>query len=333
MRFMGKLLTFISILFLTTTSFAAEISESDAKIFLNDWLSAQNKGSYSDYAAMYSKSFVGIKRSGKSTRKLDYNAWFKDRKNMFKKKMLVTANSPEIKISGTAASIKFEQTWESGTYKDKGDKVLDLALEGRKLRIIREEMLFSKINTTSCKQNYTTIDNQKANIANRDIFSTKYTSILDKNCSKVDMKLLMNFTGAESALECPAPKGWRLFKVYDRDSERSWFNIANKQSVWSTAEQVRINPKYFFGYFPNIDSSPRVEWRMSNGDLAKTLIFRVAAADPENADKWLSRLYIISLEENKPYFCGFATTNEEAIKITNSNLNCTELLNKELDFK
>lgn len=147
MRFMGKLLTFISILFLTTTSFAAEISESDAKIFLNDWLSAQNKGSYSDYAAMYSKSFVGIKRSGKSTRKLDYNAWFKDRKNMFKKKMLVTANSPEIKISGTAASIKFEQTWESGTYKDKGDKVLDLALEGRKLRIIREEMLFSVVDT------------------------------------------------------------------------------------------------------------------------------------------------------------------------------------------
>ena len=116
---MGKLITFISILFLATTSFAAEISESDVKIFLNDWLAAQNKGSYSDYAAMYSKSFVGIRRSGKSTRKFDYDAWLKDRKNMFKKKMLVAASSPEIKISETTASVKFEQIWESGTYKDK----------------------------------------------------------------------------------------------------------------------------------------------------------------------------------------------------------------------
>lgn len=147
MRLIGKLITIITILFLATTSFAADISESDVKIFLNDWLAAQNKGSYSDYAAMYSKSFVGIKRSGKSTHKFDYEGWLKDRKKMFSKKMLVSANFPEIRISGARASIKFEQTWESGTYRDKGDKVLDLVLEDEKLRIIREEMLFSRADT------------------------------------------------------------------------------------------------------------------------------------------------------------------------------------------
>ncbi|EHP85203.1 hypothetical protein GeomeDRAFT_2615 [Geobacter metallireducens RCH3] len=147
MRFIGNLITVISVLFLATTSFGADISESDVKIFLNDWLAAQNKGSYPDYAALYSESFVGIKRSGKSMRKFDHDSWLKDRKTMFKKKMLVAANSPEITISGTTALVKFEQTWESGTYKDKGYKVLDLSLEDEKLKIVREEMLFSIVDT------------------------------------------------------------------------------------------------------------------------------------------------------------------------------------------
>lgn len=51
--------------------------------------------------------------------------------------------------------------------------------------------------------------------------TSKYTSIMGKDCRKVELRMLRGFTNAESAFECPATKGWRLFKVYDRDSERS----------------------------------------------------------------------------------------------------------------
>ena len=168
--------------------------------------------------------------------------------------------------------------------------------------------------------------------------TSKYTSILDKNCSKVNNHILMKFTNAESAFECPAPKGWRIFKVYDHGSERSWLNIANKYSVWSTADQVRINPKYFFGYFPNIDYSPRVEWRVSNNNSIVALIFRVAVTDPNpkpnsaRVDSWLSRLYVIGLRGDKPRFCGTATTNAEAREIADKASNCSELLLKEPDI-
>jgi len=310
---MKRVLIVVMMLLIASTTMAGEISQESVKSFFDTWLTAQNNGSFSRYADMYSKKFVGIRRSGKSTRKFDYDTWLKDRKNMFKKKMLVVGNFPEVNISGNTASVKFEQTWESATYKDVGNKILYLALEDGKLRIIREEMLFSKM------------PGGKGH-------SSKFTSIRDNDCHKVGINLLMHFTGAESALECPAPKGWRLFKVYDRDSERSWINIANSHSVWSTAEQVRIDRRYFFGYFPNVDCSPRVEWKMSAVNTATTLIFRVAAADPKFPEKWSSRLYVIDLEGDEPSFCGFASTNEEATTIANYKLNCTEPLSKEVNF-
>ncbi len=142
---MKSIMTLITILFLATSAFAAEISEADVKTFLNEWLAAQNTGSYSNYAAIYADNFTGIRRTGTSTYNLNRENWLKDRKKMFKKKMVVEATDPEIKLAGTTASVKFEQTWASGTYKDKGDKLLNLALENGKLKITREEMLFSKI--------------------------------------------------------------------------------------------------------------------------------------------------------------------------------------------
>lgn len=228
MTLMGKLITFISILFLATTSFAAEISESDVKKFLKDWLAAQNKGSYSDYEAMYSKSFVGIRRSGKSTRKLDHDAWLKDRKNMFKKKMLVTANSPEIKISRTTASVKFEQMWESGKYKDKGDKVLDLALEDEKLRIIREEMLFSIVDTK---------------------FSSIFTSF-KKNCSN---KFTDLEEGQDMPIICNGPGNYKIEINYSACCE--YIQIAlNNDFILDLPHQI----------ISTVDSRI-LEWRLANG--------------------------------------------------------------------
>ena len=163
---------------------------------------------------------------------------------------------------------------------------------------------------------------------------SKFTSILDKDCTRVN-PLRLGFTNVESASECPAPKGWRLFKVYDRDSERSWLNLAKKDIVWSTADQVRINPRYFFGYFPNIDYSPNVEWRISENALPIALIFRVAVTDPNpdpssaRVDSWLSRLYVIGLEGDEPRFCGTTITNEEARRMADEATDCNEALLKE----
>ena len=326
MKVLIKLMLF---LVLATASHAAEITETEVVSFIQSWFGAQNTGSFSDYANMYSKKFVGIRRSGATTKKLVRDAWLKERNRMFRQKMLVSGGVLKIKVSGTTASVRFEQIWESYTYKDKGVKLVNLALENGKLKIIREELLSSKV-TAGSKEEVLKSNKDTAGTMTGDDFQSKYTSILDKDCSKAPLRLLMKFADAESAYECPAIKGWRLFKVYDRDSERSWLNIANRFAVWSTAEQVRINPKYFFGYFPNIDYFPRVEWRLSKDKVPAALIFRVAVTDPNpttiKVDSWLSRLYIISLKGNEPRFCGIATSNEEAREIADKASNCTELL-------
>lgn len=310
MRFIGKLITIISILFLATTSFAAGISESDVKIFLNDWLAAQNKGSYSDYAALYSKRFIGIKRSGKSMRKFDHDSWLKDRKKMFKKKMLVAANSPEITISGTIASVKFEQIWESGTYKDKGNKVLDLSLENEKLKIIREEMLFSKVASISHAEQGT--------------YKSRFTSIKSKDCNK--SKKLIEVTGEEHVEECSGLGGWRLFKVYEHEG-RSWIDIAYDRSIWSTQNQVWNDPEYNFGHFPSVDA-PQVEWRTTPTGEVRSLIFTVTAQNPEVPNSFLSRLFVLSLNSNSPSFCGMVKTNEEARELADKLTRCNTKLEK-----
>lgn len=47
---------------------------------------------------------------------------------MFNKRMVVEANNTEIRLTGTTASVNFEQTWGSGTYRDEGDKLLNLTI-------------------------------------------------------------------------------------------------------------------------------------------------------------------------------------------------------------
>lgn len=325
---MKYFITIITFVLFAASSFAAEISEADVKAFLDKWVTAQNNGAYLEYADMYSNKFVGIRRSGKNKRNLDHDAWLKDRKKMFKNKMIVEMEKIEISLANSTASIRLEQSWESDTYKDKGVKVLNMAFEYGKIKIIREELLFSNVVSTKKKMNSTSVLSNGSEDT-----TSQFTSIENKDCHKADTHLLMHFKGAESALECPAPKGWRLFKVYDRDAERSWLNIANKHGAWSTAEQVRLNDKYFFGYFPNIDNGLNIEWKMTKNNIPTALIFRVAATDP-NPDSakigsWLTRLYVISLIGNEPKFCGVAKTNEDAIEIATKASNCTEPLLKE----
>lgn len=135
----------ITILLLATPTFATEIKESDVKGLLDNWLTAQNTSAYASYAGLYATKFQGIKRSGDRTSRFNHDSWLKDRKRMFKNKMNVTAASIQIQVLETGVIVKFEQTWESNGYKDKGDKQLYLILENDHLRIAREEMLASKV--------------------------------------------------------------------------------------------------------------------------------------------------------------------------------------------
>lgn len=142
---MRYLLPFLSILFFASTALAAEISEADVKTFFNNWLAAQNTGDYNRYAAMYSARFKGIKRAGERTYFFNHEAWLNDRKRMFRNKMSVSADSVRIVVFERSAKVEFQQTWESGGYRDKGRKELYLKKEDGWLRITMEEMLASKV--------------------------------------------------------------------------------------------------------------------------------------------------------------------------------------------
>ena len=298
---MKSLMTLVAIFLFATSAFAGEISEADVKLFLNEWLTSQNTGSYSNYAAMYSNSFIGIKRSGSSTTNLNHDAWLKDRKKMFNKKMVVVANNPEIWLSDTTASVKFEQMWESGSYKDKGDKLLNLAFDNGKLKIAREEMLFSKP-------------------------LSLVTSLKEKDCKKVSKKLSTIFDNRElERSECIAPKGWQLFTVVG--GERYWLEIVLGNSVWSTEEEVIINDEYRFGNFQSIDFE-KAEWGISSTGEPKFLVFPVVAQDTDVTANNLNRFFVVKIIGKIPHFCGVTKTITEARDLAEKTSTCINKLSQ-----
>lgn len=145
-----KIVTLVFAAFLVARSASAsEITEAEVRAFLDHWLKTQNGGSFSSYASMYATQFYGIKRSGNRTYRYNHDTWLKDRKKMFNKKMMVSADNLQIHTADGAATLRYEQTWQSGRYKDKGTKQVYLIREGERLRIAREEMLASKIMQTN----------------------------------------------------------------------------------------------------------------------------------------------------------------------------------------
>ena len=64
---------------------------------------------------------------------------------MFKSKMEVSAADVVVSASARSVSATFVQTWASGTFQDKGPKLLVLVPTAAGLRIAREEMLASEI--------------------------------------------------------------------------------------------------------------------------------------------------------------------------------------------
>lgn len=121
--------------------------EAKAQELVTAWVAAQNQGNFDAYAAFYAPRFTGIKRSGPRERKFAQAGWLADRKNMFKNAMQVTADALAVSVSSDTAVVTFVQTWASGTYQDKGQKQLVLVPSKDGLRIAREEMLQSEIET------------------------------------------------------------------------------------------------------------------------------------------------------------------------------------------
>jgi hypothetical protein len=109
------------------------------------WIAAQNRGDFAAYSALYAPAFRGVRRSGGRVVELDRAGWLADRKRMFAKPMEVLAEHRVVTAAGSTARIELLQTWSSGTYKDRGPKVLEMVLDGDRPLISAEEMLSSTI--------------------------------------------------------------------------------------------------------------------------------------------------------------------------------------------
>lgn len=119
------------------------VPRAEVEALFGRWLEAQNRGQFAAYAALYGTGFRGVRRSGKKVVRLDLQGWLADRKRMFRRPMKVAASRVQITVSSAGATVRFVQDWSSGSYRDVGTKVLDLARTPAGLRITAEDMLTS----------------------------------------------------------------------------------------------------------------------------------------------------------------------------------------------
>jgi hypothetical protein len=123
-----------------------ELARFNAKRVMNDWLNAQNQGSFSSYMELYGKSFKGVRRTANGSKKtLDRAAWRADRERMFKKPMEVAAENMTVTTDGKVTTIYFLQRWRSGRYADHGEKIIAFRSNDEGIpQIVSEELRTSK---------------------------------------------------------------------------------------------------------------------------------------------------------------------------------------------
>jgi ketosteroid isomerase-like protein len=117
--------------------------EAAARALVDAWLAAQNGDDFDAYAALYAIDFRGVRRSGKKAVELDHAGWLADRRRMFAKPMQVEVADLELAADAGGVTVTFTQTWQSGSYADRGGKRLRLEARDGDLRIVAEEMLES----------------------------------------------------------------------------------------------------------------------------------------------------------------------------------------------
>lgn len=124
---------------------APALTEAEVRGLLEQWLQAQNSGDAAAYQKLYAERMTGIKRVGPKVRQYDRKRWMADRVPRFAKKQEVTATDVQILRSGALAQVQFVQTYATGNFQDKGNKVLLVVREAGGARIAREEMLDSTV--------------------------------------------------------------------------------------------------------------------------------------------------------------------------------------------
>lgn len=124
------------------------LSEAEVQALVERWRAAQNDGDFDAYSALYGEPFEGIKRAGEAEQRFDRAGWLEDRKRMFARPMHVEVDELRVEVDATSARAELVQTWSSGTFGDRGRKRLDIASQAGALRIVREEMLDSRIVVT-----------------------------------------------------------------------------------------------------------------------------------------------------------------------------------------
>lgn len=121
-------------------------AEAAARATLARWQAAQNTGDFDGYAALYAPAFAGVKRVGKTTKKMNRAAWLKDRKAMFKAPMSVGTADVKVTLAPAGPVLELTQTWSSGAFADTGQKRMTFSADG--LSIVAEEMLSSRVMLT-----------------------------------------------------------------------------------------------------------------------------------------------------------------------------------------
>ncbi|MTI25587.1 nuclear transport factor 2 family protein [Fulvivirga kasyanovii] len=133
----------------TTQADVFSVSEEDLFSLLTQWKEAQNSGDFEAYSILYGDDFRGIKRSGENTFTFDREDWLKDRQRMFQKPMTVDISDVKIFMQDRPYRILFKQGWSNGTYYDLGPKHLSVKVSGDRLKIVKEEMLESRLASTT----------------------------------------------------------------------------------------------------------------------------------------------------------------------------------------
>lgn len=124
---------------------AMAISEVQVRALVDAWLAAQNDGDFAAYSSLYDRDFIGIKRAGDRMQVLSRDEWLVDRRRMFESEMKVIADNIVIDVGDEKATVRFDQTWSSGSYADFGPKQLAIVRQPSGLRIVREELLSSVV--------------------------------------------------------------------------------------------------------------------------------------------------------------------------------------------
>ncbi len=122
----------------------SKATKEHAQKLVEQWLLAQNEGSFDAYEKLYAQRFTGIKRVESRTQRFDRKGWMNDREAMFQRPFSVEAKEIRVVPAAASAVVEFVQVWNSATFRDEGQKQLVLVEEAGNMRIASEEMKSSR---------------------------------------------------------------------------------------------------------------------------------------------------------------------------------------------